>query len=122
MPPLLDERSGNGSAPKVSIKLRTAQMRILRALYQTRCPMRKSAICEMVAHEFPTAAKFQEWMADPIGAADPANRPAAEKRAGYPSLLTLGLVSTKQLDIDGVAERTYEITQEGVAFMESLTP
>jgi hypothetical protein len=52
-------------------------------------------------------------MADPLGAADPANRPAAEKRAGYPSLLTLGYVTTFQVDIDGVLERLYEITDAG---------
>lgn len=104
----------------IPVKLRKAQVRILKALVKETGPVRKSVICDRVADEFPTAAKFQEWMADPIGAANPENRPAAEERAGYPSLLTLGFIKTKQLDIDGVLERVYEITDQGRAIVSAL--
>ncbi len=95
------------------VKLRTAQIRILKVLASVDGPLPKAVICEEVAHEFPTAAKFEQWMADPLGATDPAKRPAAEERAGYPSLLTLGYVTTFQYDIDGVAQRFYEATPAG---------
>jgi hypothetical protein len=116
MPPLLKPPQVVAAAPKpVSrpVKLRAAQLRILKVLARAIGGLSKAAICSEVAQDFPTAAKFKEWMADPIGAADPANRPKAEKRAGYPSLLTLGYIVTWQIDLDGVQERLYKITDAG---------
>ncbi len=99
--------------------LRTAQIRILNALNDSKHPLSKAGICEAVASDFPTAAKFQAWMADPIGSRDPATSKAAQVRCGYPSLLTLGYVRAKEQvveptkDSPGVREYVYEITASG---------
>lgn len=98
-------------APKEG--LRTPQMRILKALIKAGSMVSKARICELVAKEFPTAVKFQAWMADPLGSLDAAVRKVAEKKAGYDSLLTLKFVTTKVLDVDGKEERVYGITATG---------
>lgn len=48
-----------------------------------------------------------------VGATDPKDRPAKEKAAGHPSLITLGYVKQHNQNIDGVQVVEYEITPKG---------
>ena len=98
-------------APKSG--LRKAQVRILQALAKAKGPLSKSRICDACAKEFPTAAKFQAWMADPLGSLNPTVVAAAEARCGYRSLLSLRLVQHVELDIDGKSEDAYQLTAAG---------
>lgn len=50
-----------------------------------------------------------------VGSPDPQDRAAREKKTGYPSLITLGYVKPHKLNIDGVTEVSYEITDKGKA-------
>ena len=84
-------------ATSTETKLRTAKVRILKAPKKSKGALNKHRINEAVAPEFPTAAKFSQWMADPLGASDEEARKVAEKRSGYPSLLTLGFVRDREV-------------------------
>lgn len=115
------ESNGVGRAKKEG--MRKAQVRILRALGKAGVPLSKLQICEKVAKEFPTAAKFTAWMTDPIGGADPEARKVAEEKNGYPSLLTLKYIrSLKSQSEEGDREVTvYEITALGKKTLQSLS-
>ena len=55
---------------------------------------------------------------DILGRMDPDKRAKNDQR--YPSLLTLGYVIIKRLDIDGVWENCYEITPSGKKALEVI--
>lgn len=101
--------------------LRDAQIRILKVMAKARAPLTRVTLNEAVAAvgDFPTAEKFIQWMADPLGASDPANRPTAEGRCGYPSLLTLKYVSQKTIKILDKPTLVYEITATGRKGLEA---
>jgi hypothetical protein len=106
--------------PPVQAALRTAQVRILFALFKARGPLSRARICEAVADDFPTARKFQSWLSAPLGQVDQDDMKQREEKEGYPSLLSLGMVTTKVLDIDGKGERVFEITQRGKEALSRL--
>ncbi len=114
---------GTRGAPKQATRsgrLKLPQIRILCVLAEAPGPLRKDIIGEEVAARYPSvpyAARFEAWMGDPIGLADPDKRPNAEAKAGYPSLLTLKYITTKQLNIEGKLERVYSITDEGLKWL-----
>lgn len=86
--------------------LRPAQVRILRALAKVKGVLSRA----MIAHE---ARVSRGWLSDFVGHVDPAKRAAREAHTGIISLLSLGLVRERVLDIDGKRERAYEITVSG---------
>lgn len=64
----------------------------------------------MIAEEAHVSAG---WLSDFVGHVDPAKCAAREAQTGIVSLLSLGLVRKRVLDIDGKMERAYEITTSG---------
>jgi hypothetical protein len=58
------------------------------------------------------------WVGSHVGQVDPVKRAACEARSGAASLLTLGFVRVKLLDIDGKKERAYGITASGRKALE----
>lgn len=116
--------SSNGEANPRARKngLRTAQVRILEALVKAKGPATKGRLCSICAPTFPTAAKHQAWMGDPLGGVDPVARQAAEEKAGYLSLLTLKYVKMDVIGGDDVPkERVYEITAAGRKALEAVS-
>jgi hypothetical protein len=87
--------------------LRVAQLRILKLLCETKGLLTKQKIAEKL--DEPSTA----WMSAPLGLFNEELRGGREEREGYPSLLTLGYVECIILDIDGLTERTYQVTDAG---------
>ena len=65
----------------------------------------------MIAHD---ARVSRGWLSDFVGHVDPAKRAAREAQTGIISLLSLGLVRERVLDIDGKKERAYEVTTDAL--------
>jgi hypothetical protein len=92
--------------PRRKKGLLPGQVRILEAL-DGRGLMTRSEVSEL-------ARVSVGWLSDYLGRVDPAARPDAEARAGYPSLLTLGYVEQIVLDDEeDLWERVYRITKTG---------
>jgi hypothetical protein len=109
------------STPTITrVSLRTAQIRILLALFKARGPLSRRRICEAVAEDYPTARNFQSWITAPLGSVDEDRRSNREDDEGYPSLLSLNMAGTKVLDIDGKSERVFFITEKGRQALASL--
>lgn len=101
------KESGNGKAPaKKKSVLRKPQVRILGALVKHSAPMTRGRISE--------AAKVdQAWTGDYLGRTDPAKREANDKKYNVHSLLSLGYVRFKVVDVDGKKEVLFEVTAAG---------
>ena len=85
--------------------LRPAQVRILEALARVDGVLSRAMIAQE-AHVSPG------WLSDFVGHVDPAKRVAREAHTGIVSLLSLGFVCERILDIDGKKERAYQINTD----------
>jgi hypothetical protein len=84
------------------------QARVLQALARMRGPINRAAIIDAVS-----SPGRQTAIGDSMGYADPERRVRRDGEVGHPSLMTQGLVSEIELDLDGATETGYEITEAG---------
>lgn len=93
------------------------QIRVLCVLAKAEGPLTKAKISSLIGN------KTNVLAARAVGYSDPVKRAAFEnsKDGGFrPSLLTLGYVAEISLDIDGVEEIAYELTDSGKAIYKKL--
>lgn len=115
--------------PNESKPLSGRQFRVLRGLVQT-SPCSKATLCNLIKRN-PTYIAWAVGQSDPeVRAkyeASPESpwkgkdgKPIKNEQYFFPSLLTRGYVKEIELDIDGVRETVYDITEDGIkAFREA---
>lgn len=99
----------NGKAPAPREKktgLRPVQVRVLKALASAKGPLSRPRLYEVLGF------KNQSGLNDVVGRDDEATRKRIDAEK-YPSLLSLGHIRNRILDVDGKKERVYEITASG---------
>lgn len=102
--------------------LRLPQIRVLHVLSKAKGPLSRTAISEKCGN------KTTVVVGRAVGYSDPAKRKAFEqtKDGGgepgnpCPSLLTLGYVTEKELDVDGAKETVIELTAKGRKAFQQL--
>lgn len=95
--------------------LKAWQIRILQALNKSNHPLSRSQISEK-AKTHPSN-QTNTWG---IGLADPVKRAAAEKKYGFPSLLTLKYVKELEIEVNGRTVSGYSITAAGKAALAKI--
>lgn len=95
--------------------LKAWQIRILQALNKSNHPLSRSQISEK-ARTHPSN-QTNAWG---IGLADPVKRAAAEKKYGFPSLLTLKYVKESEIEVNGRTVSGYSITAAGKAALTKI--
>ena len=96
--------------------LRVHQIRVLRALRESKGPLSRSKIAEKAGITLTVVARA-------LGYENKEKREHFEKHGkegGFLSLLTLGLVREMPLDIDGKIEVCHQLTKEGLAAVEEV--
>lgn len=83
------------------------QVKFLEVLYNARGSLTRKVLSER------TGCNPTNVTANALGYVDVACRTAREEKMGYKSLLTLGFVGMKSLDVEGREEKVYFITPEG---------
>ena len=96
-------------------QLTLPQARILHALASKRGPINRAAIIEAVS-----SPGKQTAIGDSMGYADPERRVRRDGEVGHPSLITEGFVREVELDLDGVTETLFEITDKGRAALTAF--
>ncbi len=105
-------------APREPKLLTTSQLRIMQALSKAKGPLTRGKINEACAKAgFATAEKFSAWMTEPLGQATAEARAEWEEKKGKKSLLSLGYVKQRELDVDGKKETVFEATATGVKIL-----
>lgn len=87
------------------------QLKFLELLYNNGGWMSRTRMCRELGYE-------NLGMQNALGLNDPEKRAEADKKS--PSLLTLGLIECIDLDIDGVSETNYRVTESGRKYIEEL--
>lgn len=88
------------------LTLRKPQVRLLRSLSKAKGPLNRGKLSEASGVEY-------AWLCNWIGQPDADARANREKRWGFTSLLTIGLVKCKLLKVMDKDEWVYEITPAG---------
>lgn len=96
------------------IKLRAYQVVFLRLLALEQAPLTKGYLLRVVADHGGNDSNWDYILTHSIGVPNPRIRDRKEKRLGYPSLITLGLVSYRYLVIEEHKTPVYEITELGI--------
>jgi len=93
----------------VPVQLRKPQQRILKCLARAKSWLSRAHISERAEVDI-------AWVGDHLGKTELVARTERERITGYPSLITLGYVETKSMDVYGdgsSTETNYRITQSG---------
>jgi hypothetical protein len=120
--PLSPPDTGRGIPRPVFRILSVAQLKVLALLATCRGPMSRTNIGDRLNKLGVGYVRAGIIVGEAVGYSDPVKRKKFEdSKAGgsgkKPSLLTLGFLSEKRYDIDGVSELGLKITPEGRAFL-----
>lgn len=115
--PKARKASPKPKAKKEPIKLRAAQLRMLKELKRRNRSMTRQELVHAA-----TGSPKGTLDGSYIGNLDPKARKVSEKKAGKPSLLTLGFIRMDEVQVEeGLApERRYELTAAGKKYLASL--
>lgn len=102
--------------------LRVPQIRVLQVLTKSKGPLSRSAISVKCGN------KTTVVVGRAVGYSDPARRATFEQTkdgggspgSPCPSLLTLGYVKERELDVEGVSETVLELTPKGAKAFQAL--
>lgn len=108
MPKVLDNLPQTPTQSSKDKGLRPQQVLILSVLADTDGALSRSEICDRTGLDATTGI-----MCPMLGSVDANARDAAEKRTKIKSLMTLDYARCHKLDIDGITEYGYQITEAG---------